>query len=105
MRRSLCILLAAACAPLAACHLSGSVDAGTELDVHQGSLGLISVERFVDSQSLPRLVTGAKVARYRGIEGDALLGLLGALPRELETCHVESGLNDLALNQDAHVDL
>jgi hypothetical protein len=106
MRRSLCILLAAACAPaLAACNLSAAEDAGTELDVQSGSLGLISVERFVDSQSLPHLVTGAKVARYRGIQGDALLGLLGALPRELETCRVEAGLNDLALNQDAHVEL
>ncbi len=105
MRRSLCILLAA-CAPgFAACNLSTTEDAGTELDKQSGSLGLLSVERFVDSQSLPRLVAGAKVARYRGIEGESLLSLLGALPREAESCRVEGGLNDLALNQDAHVEL
>jgi hypothetical protein len=108
MRRSLRLLLAAACAPaLAACNLSATEDAGTEFDVRSGSLGLLSVERFVDvdSQSLPRLVAGAKVARYRGLQGDALLGLLGALPRELETCRVEAGLNSLALEPEAHVEL
>lgn len=89
-----------------ACTSAGSEDAGTELDVQSGSLGLLSIERFVDREGLPRLVAGAKIARYRGLQGEALLELLGAAPRELETCqHEGGGFHKLSLDPDARVDL
>jgi hypothetical protein len=100
------VALPAACLlAAAACTTSASEDAGAEIDVQSSSLGLLSIERFVDSESLPRLVAGAKVAQYRGIQGDALLELLGAKPRELETCKLEGGLNELAVGPEARVQL
>jgi hypothetical protein len=100
------VVLPSACVlAVAACTTSGSEDAGAEIDVQSGSLGLVSVERFVDGESLPRLIAGAKIARYRGIPGDALLELLGAAPRELETCKLEGGLNGLAVGPEARVQL
>jgi hypothetical protein len=97
--------LAACVLALAACTTSGSEDAGTEIEVQSGSLGLLSVERFVDGEALPRLIAGAKVVRYRGMPGESLLELLGAAPRELESCKLEGGLNELAVGPEARVEL
>jgi hypothetical protein len=98
--------LSVACAlAVCACTQNGSEDAGTDIDLGSGSIGLLSVERFVDTESLPRLVAGAKIARYHGIQGETLLGLLGAQPRELESCRVEGGLDQFALSADAHLEL
>jgi hypothetical protein len=45
------------------------------------------------------------VARFRGIDGDGLLKVLGAEPRELETCGAAAALDDGALSPAAQVDL
>lgn len=97
---------------LASCTLFGctttdSEDAGQELAAgSQGSLALLSIERSADPGSeLPRVSAGAKVARFRGIDGEGLLKLLGAEPRDLETCSSGAGLDDRSVSAAAQVDL
>jgi hypothetical protein len=97
---------------LASCTLFGctttdSEDAGQELAAgSQGSLALISIERSADpGAELPRVSAGAKVARFRGIDGEGLLKLLGAEPRDLETCSSGAGLDDRSFSAAAQVDL
>ena len=87
-----------------ACTSAGSEDAGAESG--PGSLALLSVERSGDGAGDPsRLTALAKVARYRGIDADGLLHLLGADARELESCGAGSALDDSAIHANAHVDL
>jgi hypothetical protein len=87
-----------------ACTSAGSEDAGAESS--SGSLALLAVERSGDGSGEPtRLTALAKVARYRGIDADGLLRLLGADARELETCGAGSGLDDSVIHANAHVDL
>jgi hypothetical protein len=45
------------------------------------------------------------VARFRGIDGDGLLKVLGAEPRELETCGTAAALDEGVLSPLAQVDL
>lgn len=97
---------------LASCTLFGctttdSEDAGQELAASShGSLALISIERNADPGSeLPRVSAGAKVARFRGIDGEGLLKLLGAEPRDLETCSSGAALDDRSVSASAQVDL
>lgn len=64
------------------------------------------MERTGDGANEPsHLAASAKVARFRGIDGDGLLKLLGAEARELETCGATSGLDEGALSATAQVDL
>lgn len=98
-------LFLASCS-LAGCTSTDSEDAGRDLASSHGSLALLSFERGVDAQSdQPRLSAGAKVARFRGIDGDGLLKLLGAELRDLETCGPASGLEERVVGANAEVDL
>jgi hypothetical protein len=100
------LLLPVLCAVSVACTDSSGDDAGAVLDSREGSLALLQLERFTDSEApLPRLVVGAKIARYRAIDGEALLRLLGADARDLDTCSVAGGLGELDLGPDARVEL
>jgi hypothetical protein len=91
---------------LSACTSSGSEDAGGEVDARSNSVALLSLERFVDADStVPRLVAGAKVARFYGIEGDALLNLLGADVSELESCRSDGERRNVDIGPNARVDL
>jgi hypothetical protein len=89
------------------CTTADGEDAGAELAASsQSSLALLSIERSADPGSeLPRVSAGAKVARFRGIDGEGLLKLLGAEPRDLETCSSAAGLDDRAVSASARVDL
>jgi hypothetical protein len=92
---------------LCGCTTTDSEDAGQELAASShGSLALISIERSADpGAELPRLSAGAKVARFRGIDGEGLLKLLGAEPRDLETCSSGAALDDRSVSASAQVDL
>jgi len=86
------------------CTSTGSEDAGA--DPALSSLAVIGLERSVDGDAEgARLSASAKVARFRGIDGDGLLKVLGAEPRELETCGSSAGLEGGALGPQAQVDL
>jgi hypothetical protein len=92
------------CVIPAACTSAGSEDAGAESG--PGSLALLSVERSGDGPGEPsRLTAAAKIARFRGIDADGLLKLLGADARELETCGAAGALEDGAMSPNAQVDL
>lgn len=101
-----CLWLSPVCAAAVACTSSGSEDAGSQLANHSGSLALVSLERFEAAETaLPRLVASAKFARFHGIQGDALLQLLGAETGEVESCRLESGLGQLDVPEQARVEL
>jgi hypothetical protein len=86
------------------CTSAGSEDAGADPAV--SSLALLSLERSVDGDAdSGRLAVSAKVARFRGIDGEGLLKVLGAEPRELESCGATAALDDGALSPAAQVDL
>jgi hypothetical protein len=95
------------CVIPAACTSAGSEDAGAESG--PSSLALLSVERSGDGPGEPsRLTAAAKVARFRGIDADGLLKLLGADARELESCGAAGslgGLEEGAMSPNAQVDL
>lgn len=96
----------ALCVLFAACTDSRGEDAGAVIDSREGSLALLQLERFTDSEvPLPRLVAGAKIARYHAIDSDALLRLLGADARDLDSCSVAGGLGVLDLGAEARVEL
>lgn len=98
-------LLMACCALPLGCTSAYTEDAGTELASSQSSLALLTVERTSSLDAdLPRLSASAKIARFRGIDGDALLKLLGAELRDLETCGVAPALEQ-AVGAAAQVDL
>lgn len=116
MPRSLSTVLlrlssAAACAVAVAfgagCTTSDADDAGAVPNGPAGSVSLLQVERFVDADGVSsRVVVGAKVARYRGLDGDALLKLLGSRPIDLETCELGGGgLSNDPVSQDVQVEL
>lgn len=97
-------LLWAFCVLPLGCTSAGSEDAGA--DPAGGSLALLSLERSVESDGEgARLAAHAKVARYRGIDGDGLLKVLGAEPRELESCGTVAALDEGVLSPLAQVDL
>jgi hypothetical protein len=86
------------------CTSTGSEDAGA--DPALSSLALIGLERSVNGDAEgASLSASAKVARFRGIDGEGLLKVLGAEPRELETCGTAGALEDGALGPQAQVDL
>ena len=106
-----------ACVLSAGCTSAYSEDAGTELasslrsrargraSTSQSSLALLSLERSLGADAdLPRLSASAKVARFRGIDGDGLLRLLGAELRDLESCGAASTLEP-GVSASAQVDL
>lgn len=98
-------LLLACCALPLACTSAYTEDAGSELSGSQSSLALLSLERNVGSDDEQvRLSASAKVARFRGIDGDGLLKLLGAELRDLESCGAASAL-DPGVSASAQVDL
>ncbi len=101
------LLIPALCALVAACSNSPGEDAGAAfIDSREGSLALLQLERFTDSEvPLPRLVARAKIARYHAIDGEALLQLLGADARDLDSCSVSGGLGALDLGAQARVEL
>lgn len=76
------------------CTGGDGIDAGSSAEVAglSGSLGVISIERGVDELT-PELISpggeiGAAFARYRGVEGSAVLELLGRVraAADLDTC-------------------
>ncbi len=94
------------CALGAACTTGDADDAGSVPTGPLGSVSLLQVERFVDPDGVSsRVVVGAKVARYRGLDGEGLLRLLGARPLELETCEFGGGLSNEPVSQEVQVDL
>lgn len=97
-------LLGAFCVIPVGCTSAGSDDAGAESG--SNSIALLSVERSGDGPGAPsHLTASAKVARFRGIDTDGLLRLLGADARELETCGTGSPLDEGAMSPHAQVDL
>jgi hypothetical protein len=97
-------LLWAFCVLPLGCTSAGSEDAGA--DPALSSLALFSLERSVDGDAEgARLAANAKVARFRGIDGDGLLKVLGAEPRELESCGTVAALDEGVLSPLAQVDL
>jgi hypothetical protein len=95
----------ATCA-LLGCTTADSEDAGAELANGHSSLALLSLERSAAvSSELPRVSAGAKVARFSGIDGEGLLKLLGADPRDLESCGSAASLDERAVGATARVDL
>jgi hypothetical protein len=97
-------LLGAFCVIPVGCTSAGSEDAGAESG--SSSIALLSVERSGDGPGEPsHLTAAAKVARFRGIDTDGLLRLLGADARELETCGAGSALEEGAMSPNAQVDL
>ncbi len=102
--RRLCFLLP--CALSVACTDSRAEDAGVTLESRVGSIALLHLERFAETEDpQPRLVAAAKVARYRAMQPDALLRLLGADARELDSCSATAGLGELDLGPEAQVEL
>jgi hypothetical protein len=101
------------CVGAVGCTSNGSEDAGAELGAassaladKSGTLALVRLERVTQNDGAPaRVVANAKVARYTGIDGGAVLSLLGASDRDGEGCTVASRLNDLSLNPEARVEL
>lgn len=94
------------CALSVACTDSRGEDAGVTLESRVGSVALLHLERFSEAEALqPRLVAAAKVARYRAMDTDALLRLLGADARDLDSCSVSAGFGELDLGPDANVEL
>jgi hypothetical protein len=99
-------LCGAVAALAVACSQGVQEDAGVEAASGMGSLALVHVERQAEAGSAqPRVTSSVKVARYRGIEGDRLLRLLGAEARDLDTCHVVGGLDEAPLPAAAQVEL
>lgn len=94
----LCALLAVGCTT------ADPDDAGVEL-TGKSSLALMQLERHLDGEADVRLTAGAKIAQYRGIEGEGLLRLLGADARDLETCGTTLGAEELSVGPQAHVEL
>ncbi len=89
-----------------ACTTVNTDDAGAVPSGPIGSVSLLQLERFVDPDGVSsRVVVGAKVARYRGLDGDSLLRLLGARPIEIETCEFGGGLSTYPVSEDAQVEL
>jgi len=89
-----------------ACSSAVPDDAGVETASGVGSLALVHVERQAEAlEAPPRITSSVKVARYRGIDSDRLLRLLGADTRELDSCAVLGGLDDAPLPASAHVEL
>ena len=90
-----------------ACSGGQGEDAGADASANASSLAVLQLEKRVNPNSThARFVTGAKVARYRGIDGDALLRLFGANTRDLETCEVTAGgLDDYSVASEATVEL
>ena len=103
------------CVGAVGCTSSGSDDAGAELgasasslhlDGRSGSLALVRVERIAQAEgAAPRMVMNAKVARYTGIDGSAVLSLLGAHDRDGEGCTETSRLDDIPVAHEARVEL
>jgi hypothetical protein len=98
-------LIWASCALPLGCTSGYSEDAGVELASSQSSLALVALERTEGSDSeRARLSASAKVARFRGIDGDGLLKLLGAELRDLESCGMAAALEP-GVSAAAQVDL
>ena len=102
------------CVGAVGCTSNGSEDAGAELASassaladKSGRLALVRLERVMQNEGAPaRAVANAKVARYTGIDGSAVLTLLGASDREGEGCTtMASRRDDFPLNPEARVDL
>jgi hypothetical protein len=98
--------LVATAALAVGCSQGVQEDAGVEAASGIGSLALVHMERQAEAGSAqPRVTSSVKVARYRGIEGERLLRLLGAEARDLDTCHVVGGLDEAPLPATAQVEL
>jgi hypothetical protein len=101
------------CAGTAGCTSRGTEDAGADLGASSASLGsasgslaFVRLERLAHLEgSSPRLVANAKVARYSGIDGSAVLKLLGADVRDDESCALISRLDDFSVAPEARVEL
>lgn len=88
------------------CSSAVPEDAGVVAPSGVGSLALVRVERQAESPDVPaRITSSVKVARYRGLDGERLLRLLGAEGRELDTCAAVGGLDELPLPSSAQVEL
>ncbi len=94
------------CALSVACTDSRAEDAGVTLDSRVGSVAILNLERFSETEDpQPRVVAAAKIARYRAMQPEALLRLLGADARELDSCSSTTGLGELDLGPEAQVEL
>jgi hypothetical protein len=73
------------------CTAGGGVEDAGSMEAGAGSLGIVQVERFVGDDPLvvhPRAVLGAAFAQYRGVDGRAVVALLGGQPIDTEQCRV-----------------
>lgn len=101
------------CAGTIGCTGRASEDAGADLAVNSAALGagagtlaLLRLERVAHPETASaRLVANAKVARYSGLDGASVLKLLGVDVREIETCTLESRLDNFELAPEARVEL
>jgi hypothetical protein len=88
------------------CSSVGTEDAGVVAPSGVGSLALVRVERQAEALESPaRITSSIKVARYRGLDGERLLRLLGAEGRELDACAAIGGLDEAPLPSSAQVEL
>jgi hypothetical protein len=88
------------------CSSVGTDDAGVVAPSGVGSLALVRVERQAEALESPaRITSSVKVARYRGLDGERLLRLLGAEGRELDACAAIGGLDEAPLPSSAQVEL
>jgi hypothetical protein len=104
--RSAWLWLALSALVSTACTSSGADDAGASIEAESGALALLQLERFNDATGLSsRVVIGAKIAKYRGLDGDALLRLLGVPAVSLERCELGGGLSAETPAPEAEVEL
>ncbi len=97
MRTPLSITILLFGSALAACtSTNGGDDAGSVSSAAHGSVGVVQIERVASSDpdlAEPGGVVSALFARYRGVEGQAVIDLFGlGASAPLETCEI--GAND-----------
>ncbi len=110
MPRLLARSLIAASLALAGCTAAGGADdaGAAAVAARAGSFGVVRIERETEAEpelSTPRAVLSAAFARYRDVDGRAVLGLLGGRAAEVETCRVSGADEGAFASPDAEVEL
>lgn len=106
-RSALALTLALA---VGACTAAGGADdaGAAAMAARSGSFGVIRIEReseFDPEVSAPGAVLSAAFARYRGVDGRAVLALLGGRAADVETCRLADGEDVAFAAPGAAVDL